>query len=67
MNGPEKIRATGWRQGSVIERQSASEKLQTLLDGTPPGLSHWLVLTQDCDLVNGSYEKEPEVDCSVAK
>lgn len=62
MSGPEKIRAAGWRQGSVIERQSASEKLKTLLDGTPAELTHWVVITQDCDLVNLSYEKEPEVE-----
>ncbi len=62
MNGPEKIRASGWRQGSVIERQSAGERLKTLLEGTLSELTHWIVLSQDCDLVNGSYDKEPEVE-----
>lgn len=62
MNGPEKIRAAGWRQGHVIERQSASPKLKALLEGTPPELTYWVVLTQDCDLIHESYEKEPEVE-----
>jgi hypothetical protein len=62
VNGPEKIRAAGWRQGSVIDRHSASEKFKNLLEGKPPELTHWLVLTQDCDLINDSYEKEPEIE-----
>jgi len=60
--GPQCVRLNGWRQGCVV----SSVDIVRLRDA---GLLHrevaghfGLVLTQDCDLVNDSYEAEPEVE-----
>jgi hypothetical protein len=66
VQNPDLIRAAGWRQGSVIVKVNASDQFKLLVDGE--AFTHWIVLSQDCDLIHSSYEVEPHVEilgCSV--
>jgi hypothetical protein len=55
----EAIQANGWKQGSVL----LSESFPKMPDGiNDDNESIFIVLTQDCDLVQDDFEKEPYVE-----
>jgi hypothetical protein len=64
--GTQSIREHGWRQGSVLPDEVAA-RLAT------PRFEDWgkddraILLSQDCDVVHGSYEAEPTVELIRAK
>ncbi|HLO99559.1 MAG TPA: hypothetical protein VK171_13270, partial [Fimbriimonas sp.] len=58
----EQLRLAGWRQGSVIRRATASPQLLEALKPTDDQ-THWLVISQDCDLLQSQVAKEPWVEC----
>ena len=61
MAGPQDIKDQGWRQGSVLPAELASHL-------AAPRFSAWgpddcaVLLSQDCDVVHGSYGVEPTVE-----
>lgn len=53
----------GWRQGAVLGSGLAASVRQHAPPGIPAKVSDWLIVTShDCDLLNGSLEKEPVVE-----
>lgn len=56
------IRAAGWRQGSVFLAAEASRDLREILSPAIDQFTHWIVLSQDCDLVHHSFTAEPHVE-----
>lgn len=59
---PATIQSRGWAQGSVI-----SARLQAHLNLGDASETLALVVSHDCDVVNGSFELEPYVEVLVAK
>ncbi len=66
MAGPESIKDHGWRQGAVLSTELAWQV-------AAPRFADWgaddraVVLSQDCDVVHGSYDAEPSVEFIRAK
>lgn len=61
------VKQNGWRQGSVlgaelVEHLAEMKVLPRMLE---PG--NWVVISHDCDVTNGSFEKEPFVELMFAK
>ncbi len=66
MAGPQSIKDHGWRQGSVLPAEQAERV-------AAPRFADWgkgdcaVLLSQECDVVHGSYEVEPNVELIRAK
>ncbi len=66
MAGPQSIKDRGWRQGSVLPTEIAERV-------AAPRFVDWgaddraILLSQDCDVVHGSYDVEPSVELIRAK
>lgn len=59
----DEIRAHGWRQGSVIEGALARQ----ILDASSVGNgATYVIVSQDCDVVNRSFEVEPTFEVIAA-
>jgi hypothetical protein len=59
--GPESIKISGWRQGSVLQND-LGERLAKLRFSDWGAQHRAVVLSQDCDVVSSSYELEPTVE-----
>jgi len=64
----QKIRDAGWRQGSILPLELVRRLIK---DGSCPSLEEfresadddwWLVVSQDCDVVQRDFDKEPFVE-----
>lgn len=68
MDVAEKIMQHGWRQGAVLLPESAlgSDDFEPLLKGIESE-SILIVITQDCDVVQPDFEKEPHVEVLLAR
>ena len=63
---PEAISSRGWRQGSILSRELlgiGAESWSVVVEESTLGV----VITQDCDLVNSSFEDEPFAEILRAK
>jgi hypothetical protein len=61
LSGPESIKIHGWRQGSVVPPELATRvAIPRFADWGPNDCA--VLLSQDCDVVHGSYEAEPTVE-----
>ena len=57
------IERHGWRQGAVLGPRLAAEARELAPNGLVVADTDWLIVTShDCDVVNGSLEKEPVVE-----
>lgn len=61
MAGPQDIKDHGWRQGSVLPAELASRLAAPRVAAWGPD-DRAVLLSQDCDVVHGSYEAEPTVE-----
>lgn len=67
----QQLLARCWRQGSVLPPELASQVTPVLLgydaptDGWP-ATRHYIVVSQDCDVVQGDFTKEPVVEVVLA-
>ena len=62
-DGARKIRVNGWRQGSCLKTLD-HERFPSSLNLLEP--ARLVLVSQDCDLVNESYDAEPMVEAIVA-
>jgi hypothetical protein len=62
VDDPGAIREAGWRQGSVVEFAQANSRFRELLSEQGSRFTHWIVVSQDCDVVHRSYSLEPDVE-----
>lgn len=63
MDHAEAIRENGWKQGAVLLPESMPQQCEPepkLRPGNPGSI--FIVLSQDCDVVQRSFEKEPHVE-----
>ena len=66
MAGPQTIKDHGWRQGSILPGELAARlAAQRFADWGDDDRA--LVLSQDCDVVHGSYDVEPFIELIRAK
>jgi hypothetical protein len=66
----QQLLARGWRQGSVLPSELAVQ-VTPVLDGySPPSewpaTRYYIVVSQDCDVVQGDFTKEPVVELILA-
>lgn len=62
MAAPESIKTNGWRQGSVLQNDLAERLAKPRFPDWRGAQHRAVVLSQDCDVVSGSYELEPTVE-----
>ncbi len=62
-----KVKVNGWRQGSVLGDALTAELTEA--DKLPifPGKGQWIIVSHDCDVTNGSFENEPNVELIYAR
>jgi hypothetical protein len=61
----------GWKQGSVLPPELAAQVTPVLLGYEAPSAGwpstrHYIVVSQDCDVVQGDFDKEPLVEVVLA-
>lgn len=66
MAGPHRIKDHGWRQGSVLPAELAARVAVSHFGDWGPN-DRAVVVSQDCDVVHGSYDAEPNVELIRAK
>jgi hypothetical protein len=64
--GPQSIKDHGWRQGSVLPAEIAGRVATARFTDWGPA-DRAVLLSQDCDVVHGSYDVEPTVELIRAK
>lgn len=65
MPAPSIIRANGWRQGKLFKIDNQPE-LEKLIQEKIPENTRCIVVSNDCNVVHESYEKEPDVEVLLA-
>lgn len=63
----QQVKANGWRQGSVISDALVQELTEAGKLPKGSGEGWWIVITHDCDVTNGSFENEPNVELIFAR
>ncbi len=61
MAGPQDIKDQGWRQGSVLPAELAHRLAVPRFAAWDPD-DRAVLLSQDCDVVHGSYDAEPTIE-----
>lgn len=63
----QQVKVNGWRQGSVLGNALVQEITGAGKLPSHSGEGKWIVISHDCDVTNGSFENEPNVELLYAK
>lgn len=63
----QQVKVNGWRQGSILDDALVRELTDAGKLPSYSGEGRWIVISHDCDVTNGSFANEPNVELLYAK